>query len=135
MVCKRLDSSFLVASQSVRYAATASRGDAAKASPHFGVDILYSSLPCAFWHVPAVEQAHAVTAPGAPPIVVIGTTRDPATPYVWAQALAQQLSSGVLVTFNSDGHTAYEHGNSCIVGAVNAYLNSVRVPPKGLRCG
>ncbi|MBV9290960.1 MAG: alpha/beta fold hydrolase [Frankiales bacterium] len=109
--------------------------DFATVAPTFGPGIAYGSLPCAFWHVPAVEQAHAVTAPGAPPIVVIGTTRDPATPYVWAQALAQQLSSGVLVTFNSDGHTAYEHGNSCIVGAVNAYLNSVRVPPKGLRCG
>jgi pimeloyl-ACP methyl ester carboxylesterase len=107
----------------------------AKASPHFGAAIAYSSMPCAFWHVPPVEQAHAVTAPGAPPIVVIGTTRDPATPYVWAQALAKQLSSGVLVTFDSDGHTAYEHGNPCIVGAVDAYLNDVVVPRDGLRCG
>ena len=50
---------------------------------------------------------HPVTAPGAPPILVIGTTRDPATPYVWAQALAKQLSSGVLLTYVGDGHTAY----------------------------
>jgi pimeloyl-ACP methyl ester carboxylesterase len=107
----------------------------AKAAPHFGEPIAYGSLPCAFWKVPPVEQAHAVTAVGAPPIVVIGTTRDPATPYVWAKALARQLSSGVLVTYNSDGHTAYEHGNSCIVGAVNAYLNRLVVPRNGLRCG
>lgn len=107
----------------------------AKAAPHFGEPIAYGSLPCAFWHVPPVEQAHAVTAQGAPPIVVIGTTRDPATPYVWAKALARQLASGVLVTFNSDGHTAYDHGNSCIVGAVNAYLNRLTVPRNGLRCG
>ena len=78
---------------------------------------------------------YAVTAPGAPPIVVIGTTRDPATPYVWAKALAQQLSSGVLVTYNSDGHTAYDHGNSCIISAVNRYLNRLVVPRNGLRCG
>jgi pimeloyl-ACP methyl ester carboxylesterase len=107
----------------------------AKAAPHFGEPIAYGSLPCAFWKVPPVEQAHAVTAAGAPPIVVIGTTRDPATPYVWAKALARQLASGVLVTYNSDGHTAYEHGNSCVVGAVNAYLDRLVVPRNGLRCG
>jgi pimeloyl-ACP methyl ester carboxylesterase len=107
----------------------------ARASPHFGAAIELSSLPCAFWHVPPVETSHPVTAAGAPPIVVIGTTRDPATPYVWAKALARQLSSGVLVTFKSDGHTAYGQGNSCIVAAVNGYLNSVKVPRDGLRCG
>ena len=107
----------------------------AKAAPHFGEPIAYGSLACAFWKVPPVERAHAVTAAGAPPIVVIGTTRDPATPYVWAEALASQLDSGVLVTFNSDGHTAYNHGNSCIVSAVNAYLNRLVVPRSGLRCG
>ena len=107
----------------------------AKASPHFGTPIAYGSLPCAFWRVPPVEQAHAVAAKGAPPIVVIGTTRDPATPYVWAKALARQLSSGVLITYDSDGHTAYEHGNSCVVGAVNAYLRHRTVPRDGLRCG
>jgi len=107
----------------------------ARVSAHFGEPIAYGSMPCAFWHVPPVEQAHAVTARGAPPIVVIGTTRDPATPYVWAKALARQLSSGVLVTFDSDGHTAYEHGNSCIVAAVNGYLNRRDVPRDGLRCG
>jgi pimeloyl-ACP methyl ester carboxylesterase len=107
----------------------------AQVSPHFGEPIAYGSLPCAFWRVPPVEQAHAVTAKGAPPIVVIGTTRDPATPYVWAKALAHQLASGVLVTYDSDGHTAYEHGNSCITGAVNAYLDRRVVPRDGLRCG
>jgi pimeloyl-ACP methyl ester carboxylesterase len=107
----------------------------ARVAPHFGEPIAYGSLPCAFWKVPPVEQAHAVHANGAPPIVVIGTTRDPATPYVWAKALARQLSSGVLVTFDSDGHTAYEHGNGCIVSAVNGYLNRLVVPRDGLRCG
>jgi hypothetical protein len=109
--------------------------DFAKVAPHFGEPIAYGSLPCAFWRVPPVEQAHAVHADGAPPIVVIGTTRDPATPYVWAKALAHQLSSGVLVTYDSDGHTAYDHGNGCIVSAVNGYLVRRVVPHDGLRCG
>jgi pimeloyl-ACP methyl ester carboxylesterase len=107
----------------------------AKVSPHFGTAIAYGSLPCAYWHVPPVESAHAVTAAGAPPIVVIGTTRDPATPYVWAQALAKQLSSGVLITFDGDGHTAYDRGDHCVTGAVNAYLDDLVVPRDGLRCG
>jgi pimeloyl-ACP methyl ester carboxylesterase len=107
----------------------------ATAAPHFGAALAYSSMPCAFWRVPPVEPAHAVRAPGSPPIVVIGTTRDPATPYVWAQALARQLAHGVLVTYDHDGHTAYDSGNGCIRSAVNAYLDNVTVPRHGLRCG
>jgi pimeloyl-ACP methyl ester carboxylesterase len=105
-----------------------------KTAPHFGTAIAYGSLPCAFWRVPPVEDAHAVTAMGAPPIVVIGTTRDPATPYVWSKALAKQLSSGVLVTYDHNGHTAYDQGDSCIVLSVNLYLERVKVPRDGLRC-
>ena len=48
-----------------------------------------------------------VTAKGAPPIVVLGTTGDPATPYAWAQSLAGQLPGGVLLTLRGQGHTAY----------------------------
>jgi pimeloyl-ACP methyl ester carboxylesterase len=108
--------------------------DFGKLAPHFGTPIAYGSMPCAFWPVPPVEQVHPVTAPGAPPIVVIGTTRDPATPYVWAKALAKQLSSGVLVTYDSDGHTAYGGGNPCITSDVNGYLNDLKIPPD-LHCG
>jgi pimeloyl-ACP methyl ester carboxylesterase len=106
----------------------------AKLSPDFGAAIEYGTLPCAFWHVPPVEQVHPVTAPGAPPILVIGNTRDPATPYVAAQALAKQLSSGVLLTFVGDGHTAYLRHDSCIDAAVKSYLDSLVTPAVGTRC-
>ena len=109
---------------------------ASAASPHFGLDILYSSLPCAYWHVAPVERAHPVSAPGAPPIVVVGTTHDPATPYVDAQALAAQLGpAGRLVTLAGDGHTAYLRGDACIEKLINPYLLSARVPHGSLRCG
>ena len=49
----------------------------------------------------------ALHATGAPPIVVIGTTRDPATPYAWAQGLARELDSGLLITRDGDGHTGF----------------------------
>jgi hypothetical protein len=66
--------------------------------------------------------------------VVVGTTRDPATPLEEAEALASQLTSGVLVTRDGDGHTAYNTGNGCIDGAVESYLIEGLVPKNGLAC-
>ena len=65
---------------------------------------------------------------------LLGTTRDPATPYPWAQGLADQLSSGVLVTYVGDGHTAYGRGSSCVDQAVDQYLLKGVTPARGLRC-
>ncbi len=75
-----------------------------------------------------------VTAPGADPILVVGTTGDPATPYEWAQALAEQLSSGALLTYDSTVHTAYLAGSDCIDDAVDAYLLAGTVPDDGATC-
>ncbi|MGN9783990.1 alpha/beta hydrolase [Nonomuraea sp. ZG12] len=86
--------------------------------------------PCAFWPVKGAEGiVGRVRAKGAPPILVVGTTRDPATPYKDAEALAGQLSSGVLLGYDGDGHTAYGGPSTCVNGAVDRYLIS-RVPPK-----
>jgi pimeloyl-ACP methyl ester carboxylesterase len=106
----------------------------ATVAPDFGAAIEYGGMACAFWKVPPVENLHRVTAPGAPPILVIGTTRDPATPYVWAQALARQLDSGVLLTYDGDGHTAYIRHNACIDAAVQSYIVSLRPPAAGTVC-
>jgi TAP-like protein len=76
----------------------------------------------------------AIKAAGAPPILVVGTTRDPATPYRWAQALASDLSSDVLLGWNGDGHTAYGEGSACVDTIVNAYLISLKVPRDGTLC-
>jgi len=90
-----------------------------RTSPRFGPAIALSGLSCATWPVPPVREPQPVQAGGAPPVVVIGTTRDPATPYAWSQALADQLSSAVLLTVDGDGHTAYRTGTgSCRQGPV-----------------
>ncbi|MFX0538489.1 alpha/beta hydrolase [Ornithinimicrobium sp. Y1847] len=89
---------------------------------------------CQYWPVEATESIEDYSAAGADPIVVIGTTRDPATPYEWAQALAKELDSGVLVTYEGDGHTAYGRSNDCIKDAVDAYLLEGTVPEDGLTC-
>lgn len=105
-----------------------------KASPVFGRAFVALVPGCSFYPVHTHRMPAAIHAVGAAPIVVIGTTRDPVTPLSWARALAQQLASGVLVTRNGDGHTAYSEGNSCIDRAVESYLVSGTVPRNGLAC-
>lgn len=100
-----------------------------KASPVFGEGMAWTALNCAYWPLPATGTAHRITAKGAAPIVVVGTTRDPATPYGWARSLAAQLSSGTLLTYEGDGHTAYGRGSTCVDTAINTYLLT-GTPPK-----
>ncbi|MET8325134.1 alpha/beta hydrolase [Streptomyces sp. NPDC005181] len=105
-----------------------------KASPVFGKPLAWASLNCADWPVGASGTPHRIEAKGASPIVVVGTTRDPATPYKWAQSLAGQLSSGRLLTYEGDGHTAYGRGSNCIDTAINTYLLDGTPPAEGKRC-
>jgi pimeloyl-ACP methyl ester carboxylesterase len=104
------------------------------ASPVFGPAMAWSIAGCASWPAQTTNPVPNVKGEGAAPIVVLGTTRDPATPYEASVALAKQLESGVLVTREGDGHTAYTAGNSCIVDAVDAYLVGGKAPADGLRC-
>ncbi|MFD3687929.1 alpha/beta hydrolase [Nocardiopsis sp. NPDC058631] len=103
-------------------------------SPLFGPALVWEQLPCAYW--PESEEAPTgFTAPDAPPIVVIGTVGDPATPYAWAEELAEQLETGVLVTYEGAGHTLYGKGRSdCVDRPVDAYLLTGEVPRTGLTC-
>ncbi|MEU6481180.1 alpha/beta hydrolase [Streptomyces sp. NPDC047017] len=105
-----------------------------KASPVFGRGLAWASLNCAYWPVKPTGEPHRIEAKGAAPIVVVGTTRDPATPYRWAQSLAHQLSSGRLLTYNGDGHTAYGRGSRCIDSAIDTYLLRGTPPTQGKRC-
>ncbi|MFI0989316.1 alpha/beta hydrolase [Streptomyces exfoliatus] len=105
-----------------------------KASPVFGEGLAWAALNCTSWPTPATGRPHRITAEGAAPILVVGTTRDPATPYKWAQSLAGQLSSGTLLTYEGDGHTAYGRGSDCVDTAVNTYLLEGTPPQDGKRC-
>jgi pimeloyl-ACP methyl ester carboxylesterase len=88
---------------------------------------------CAFWPVPATGDQHEITAKGLPPILVVSTTNDPATPYQAGVDLAKQLG-GTLVTFEGTQHTVVFQGNSCIDDIAARYLVDVSVPPPGTRC-
>ncbi|MET0819593.1 MAG: alpha/beta hydrolase [Aeromicrobium sp.] len=105
-----------------------------KTSPVFGRALAFGALGCSDWPITSANPLPTIDAKGAPPIVVIGTTRDPATPYESAEALAEQLDSGVLLTRDGDGHTAYASGNKCIKKAVDGYLSEGTVPTAGTTC-
>jgi hypothetical protein len=105
----------------------------AEAAPHFAQFVAYNDLVCAFWSIPAQGKPRAITASGAPPIVVVGTTGDPATPYHWSEALASQLETAVLITREGEGHTGYSD-STCVQEAVDDYLLKLKVPKDGLTC-
>jgi pimeloyl-ACP methyl ester carboxylesterase len=72
---------------------------------------------------------------GTAPILIIGTTGDPATPYVGAQALTARIQSSDLLTFDSTEHTAFGRGiSTCIDDAVSTYLVDGTLPAPGAHC-
>ena len=108
--------------------------ESTKQAPTWGPFLVWSSLPCGSWPVRATGTPKAISAEGADPIVVVGTTRDPATPYEWSVRLRDQLADASLITFDGDGHTAYTRSNACVDRAVDAYYLEGTVPKDGLRC-
>ncbi len=106
----------------------------AQEAPTFGPQLGYGVLPCLGWAHDPVPWPE-IDGAGAPPVVVVGTTRDPATPAVWAERLAEQLASGVLVTFDGDGHTAYGRtGSACVDEVLDAFWLEGTVPEDGIVC-
>jgi hypothetical protein len=104
-----------------------------KASPFFGPAFVYGNLVCAYWPVKATGKAGPLSANGAPPILLVGGTNDPATPYVWAQSVNKQLAGSVLLTRTGNGHGSY--GTSeCSSAATDAYLFNLALPARGTVC-
>jgi pimeloyl-ACP methyl ester carboxylesterase len=104
-----------------------------RSAPLFGESFAWGQYTCSIWPLPA-KQPHALHAKGSAPILVIGTTRDPATPYEWAVSLAKQLDDAVLVTRDGDGHTGYNSGNACVDQTVDRYLVDGDVPSSNVTC-
>lgn len=103
-------------------------------SQTFGAYIAWGNTPCQSWNVPPTLTPAAASAPGSNPIIVIGTTRDPATPYEWSVGLAKQLESGTLITYDGDGHTAYGYGSACVNDAVDRFYLTGKPPTSDLSC-
>ncbi|MFD8870888.1 alpha/beta hydrolase [Streptomyces sp. NPDC059590] len=108
-----------------------------KASPVFGDSLAWGLTQCSGWPVHGAWRTPDVSAPGAAPILVVGNTGDPATPYAGARKMAQELGPGVGVelTYRGEGHGAYDSGNACVRRTVNDYLLRGKVPANGKVCG
>jgi pimeloyl-ACP methyl ester carboxylesterase len=100
--------------------------------PLFGADSAAALYLCTVWDAPRTALPER-DAEGSAPIVVVGNEGDPVTPLPGAVDLAEDLTAGVLVTWQGQGHTAYPK-TDCVTGAVNAYLIDLVVPQDGLVC-
>ncbi|MDR0959899.1 MAG: alpha/beta fold hydrolase [Propionibacteriaceae bacterium] len=90
---------------------------------------------CATWPVLADPNAYDdITATGSAPILVIGGEGDSATPYTYAVWMAEQLASGVLITYAGAGHGTYGGKSTCVDSAVQRYFSDGVIPPDGLYC-
>lgn len=103
------------------------------AAPFFGPYLAYSGLSCVYWKAKPVVSPRfndLVTSP----LLIIGTTRDPATPYRWAKGLHKLLLKSTLITLNGDGHTGANRGSSCVDKAMNYYLLTGKPPLHDITC-
>lgn len=103
------------------------------AAPFFGKYVAYSDMDCNY-----LPRGKYVTIAGtlklSAQVLVIGTTNDPATPYQWAVKLSQILTNSKLISLESDGHTGYNRGSSCVDRSVEKYLISGEIPAQNLAC-
>ena len=105
----------------------------AKRAPIFGPYLAFSGIGCQFFMGDKVAVKPLGKIKSAP-ILIVGTTGDPATPYTWAQDLHKTLLGSHLITLIGEGHTGYGRGLKCVDGAVDKYLLTGALPKIGLTC-
>ena len=108
------------------------------AAPIFGPYLAYTNIACKYLTAPTKDKftraTNKITSINTAPIIVIGTTGDPATPYDWAVGLNKIFTSSKLITLNADGHTGQGRGSGCVDDAVDAYLLEGKSPKRNLSC-
>jgi pimeloyl-ACP methyl ester carboxylesterase len=96
---------------------------------------LWTSVGCASWSASAADRyAGPWNRRTANPVLVVGNTHDPNTPYQGAVAMARQLARARLLTLDGYGHTSAADPSACVFGAYVAYLVHLRLPPRGTVC-
>ncbi|WP_306317982.1 MULTISPECIES: alpha/beta hydrolase [unclassified Streptomyces] len=106
-------------------------------SPVFGPYMGWDTAGwCHDWPVPGQWDDPDVSASGAAPVLVVGNTGDPATPYEGARRMVDELGAGVGVelTWKGEGHGAYGSGSACVDSTVDAYLLEGKIPRDGKVC-
>lgn len=106
----------------------------AKSAPVFGPFLAFAGLPCKYWKAPPQIPKMNLTKIKTPPILIIGVTKDPATPYEWSQGLKKAMPNSVLLTYDGEGHTGHGRGSSCIDEKVDSYFLTGKLPAPALIC-
>lgn len=89
---------------------------------------------CVQWPGARTSRHHGTyRATGSAPILVIGTTGDPDTPYRDAVALSRSLDNARLLTFRAEGHAAFDR-SQCVAAAVTSYLVDLTLPRRHMTC-
>ena len=92
----------------------------------------YSGIACKYF--PGIKQPIKINQIKTTPIIVIGTLRDPATPYSWAVALNKLITNSLLITLDGDGHTGHGRGSSCVDKTVDEYFITGKIPATDQKC-
>ena len=112
--------------------------DFTDAAPVFGPYLAYTNIACKYITPPTKDKltrsTNKITSIKTAPIIVIGTTRDPATPYEWSVGLHKIFTNSTLISLDADGHTGQGRGSACVDDAVDAYLLQGRSPKERLTC-
>jgi pimeloyl-ACP methyl ester carboxylesterase len=108
------------------------------AAPVFGPYLAYTNISCKYLTLPTKDKltrsTNKITSIKTAPVIVIGTTRDPATPYEWSVGLHQIFKNSKLISLDADGHTGQGRGSACVDDAVDVYLLQGKTPKKNLTC-
>jgi len=113
---------------------TSDRGAFTKAAPIFGPYLYLAGLPCKYWKTEPQLPPMPLKNIDTSPVLVIGVTNDPATPYEWAEDLVKVFTNGKLLTLNGDGHTGHNQGNECVDSVVDSYFLTGKIGSEPLIC-
>ena len=110
-----------------------------KAAPVFGPYVAFSQITCNLLNqtlgatqIPTNQKLLQINPTN--PVLIVGTTQDPATPYAWARALKNYIVGSGLITLQGEGHTGYGRGSACTDDAVDTYLTSGQLPAQDITC-
>lgn len=102
-------------------------------APFFGPALMWGLLQCAVWPTPPTRTVGPVTAQGAPPILLVSSSGDPATPHQWAVSVESELAHAALVTWQGSSHVAYYY-SACVRSIDQVYLLGGTLPANGTVC-
>ena len=97
-----------------------------KEAPLFGPYLAYGGVTCKFFNQDSEVTTESIAT--ANPVIVIGTTGDPATPYEWAQGLSKLLTNSRLISLTGEGHTGQGQGNACVDDQIDDFYLAGKVP-------